>query len=73
MVSGVVGISASLLSLVSYIVQLLGIFSIFSIIKGQLTSTFGIDELEARTVKRVQPQRIQRGVFLAKAHQSCGR
>ena len=45
MVSGVFGISASLFYLFSYIVQLLGIFSIFSIIKGQLTSTFGIDEL----------------------------
>ena len=45
MVLGVFGISASLFYLFSYIVQLLGIFSIFSIIKGQLTSTFGIDEL----------------------------
>ena len=45
MVSGVFGISASLFYLFSYIVQLLGIFCIFSIIKGQLTSTFGIDEL----------------------------
>ena len=44
-VSGVFGISASLFYLFSYIVQLLGIFCIFSIIKGQLTSTFGIDEL----------------------------
>ena len=44
-VSGVFGISASLFYLFSYIVQLLGIFCILSIIKGQLTSTFGIDEL----------------------------
>jgi len=44
-VSGVFGISASLFYLFSYIVQLLGIFCIFSIIKGHLTSTFGIDEL----------------------------